>query len=209
VGASRTLIVDDHPILRKTIRIFCNGQDGLEVIGEAGDGAEAIRMARELKPDMVILDAVLSGIGAVQVVRAIRQETPRSRILVFTGYADDRLARTLLRVGVDGYLLKGSHLGVLAEALRRVSRGERYVDPLVAGRLLEGRMPLDQCSLTPRELGVLRLVAKGCRDQEIAARLGISLHTVHCHVKNLLAKLGASNRTEIAFRAHEEGLIYA
>ncbi len=173
----------------------------LDVVGDTGDGAEAVRLARELRPDVVVLDLVLPGCDGASIVRAVRRVSPRTRILVYTGYASDRLAQAVLDSGVNGYLVKSASLGELVAALRRVHRGERYVDPDVAEWAPGDACPPDDARLTPRELDVLRLVVEGRRDREIAERLGITVHTVHTHLKHLFVKLHVTNRTELARRA--------
>ncbi len=197
----RVLVVDDHPPIRALFHMLSTQELDLTVVGDTGDGTEAVRLARELRPDVVVLDLVLPGCNGASIVRAVRRVSPRTRIMVYTGYASDRPAQAALKLGVDGYVVKSASLAELIAALRRVHRGEQYVDPDVAEWASGDTSPIDDGSLTPRELDVLRLVVEGRRDREIAERLGTTVHTVHTHLKHLFVKLHATNRTELARRA--------
>jgi DNA-binding NarL/FixJ family response regulator len=128
----RILVVDDHPPIRALFRLLSEREPDLNVVGDTGDGAEAVRLARELRPDVVVLDLLLPGWDGGNLIRAVRRVSPRTRILVYTGYASDRLGQAALTLGVDGYLLKSASLAELIAVLRQVHRGEQYADPDVA-----------------------------------------------------------------------------
>lgn len=204
----RVLLADDHPMTRSGIRVFLEYQGDFEIVGEANDGVQTLRLTEELKPDIVLLDVRMPMLDGVGVTRAIRQSVPGTRIVVFTGYdEDERSALELLRLGVRGFLYKTAAFGVLTSALRTVYRGDSYVEPSIARQVIRSASE-PRGDPTPRELEVLRLVAEGKRDHDVAEHLAISERTVHFHVANLFTKLGASNRMEMVRRAREKGWIY-
>ncbi|MGH2460447.1 MAG: response regulator [Chloroflexota bacterium] len=203
----RVLLADDHPMTRSGIRVFLEYQGDFEIVGEADDGVQTLRLAEELKPDIVLLDVRMPMLDGIAVTRAIRHSAPETRVVVFTGHDEDqRSAMELLRLGVKGFLYKTAAFSVLTSALRTVYRGDSYVEPSIARQLIrDASVPRDDP--TPRELDVLRLVAEGKRDHDVADHLAISERTVHFHVTNLFTKLGASNRMEMVRRARERGWI--
>ncbi len=204
----RVLLADDHPMTRSGIRVFLEYQGDFEVVGEANDGVQTVRLAEELKPDIVLLDVRMPMLDGIAVTREIRQSVPDTRIAVFTGHdEDERSAMELLRLGVGGFLYKTAAFSALTNALRTVYRGESYIEPSIAQQLVRNAA-VPRGDPTPRELEVLRLVAEGKRDHDVAEQLAISERTVHFHVANLFTKLGASNRVEMVRRAREKGWIY-
>jgi two-component system NarL family response regulator len=202
----RLLIVDDHPIVRDgLVAILHEGEPDLEVVGEAGDGKEAVIAWRNLRPTVTIMDLQLPGLTGVEAIKAIRKEDPGALILVLTTFDGDADIQRALEAGARGYLLKSVRRAILIEAVRAVAQGERYLPPTTAARLVEA---MESERLTAREFDVLRLLAQGERNREIADTLGLAEPTVKIHVNNLLRKLQAKDRTEAAVIALKRGLIH-
>jgi DNA-binding NarL/FixJ family response regulator len=202
----RLLIVDDHPVVRDgLVAILHQGEPDLEVVGEAGDGKEAVALWRELRPTVTIMDLQLPGQSGVQAISAIRREDPEARVLVLTTFDGDADIQRALEAGARGYLLKSVRRAVLIEAVRAVASGLRYLPPSTAARLVEA---MEAEKLTGREMDVLALLAKGHRNREIADELGLAEPTVKIHVNNLLRKLQAKDRTEAAVIALKRGIIH-
>lgn len=203
------LLVDDHPMVREGLRSFLEAQADLAVAGEAGDGAEAIRQAEALRPDVVLLDLVMPGVDGLAALPDLKRVAPDSEVLVLTSFADDSKVFPALRAGASGYLLKTVSAEELARAIRAVSRGEPVLHPDIARRLMRS-VPASVAPpaehLTSRELEVLALVARRLTNKEIAAELSIAEKTVKTHVSNLLTKLGLTSRLELARYAREHGL---
>lgn len=212
-GPIRVLVVDDHAVVREGLRAFLQLQDGLEVAGEAADGQAAIELAAELEPDVILMDLVMPGVDGVSAMRAIRERSPRSRVIVLTSFLDDERLMPAIKAGADGYLLKDVEPSELARAIRTAQSGAAMIAPTVAGRLLRtlstpGIRPStgDAERLTRRELEVLELIVAGRSNKRIAFELGIAEKTVKTHVGHLLAKLGATDRTQAALMAVRSGL---
>lgn len=202
----RLLVVDDHPIVRDgLVAILHEGEPDLEVVGEAGDGKEAVTAWRSLRPSVTIMDLQLPGQTGVEAIQAIRREDPEARILVLTTFDGDADIQRALEAGARGYLLKNVRRAILIEAVREVAAGRRYLPPTTAARLVEA---MESERLTAREFDVLRLLAQGERNREIADTLGLAEPTVKIHVNNLLRKLQAKDRTEAAMIALKRGLIH-
>ena len=205
----RVLIVDDHAVVREGLRTFLDLQDGIEVVGEACDGEQAVSEAERLRPDVVLVDLVMPKLDGVETMRALRERVPSARAVVLTSYLDDERLLPAMRAGAAGYLLKSVQPQELARAVRTAAAGQALIDPAVAARLVEA---LDGGSqdradqLTPREREVLALLARGFANKRIAAELGIAEKTVKTHVSNVLAKLGVSDRTQAALYASRLGL---
>jgi two-component system, NarL family, response regulator len=200
----RVLIVDDHPLLRDGIAAVIGGQPDMTVAGEAADGSEAIERYRALRPDMTLMDLqmpVLDGTGAI---RVIRQEFPRARIVVLSTYAGDVEVQHALEAGASGYLLKSGPRSDVLEAIRAVHAGRRYIPSVIAVEIAEHRG--DQ-ELTDRELAVLQRVAAGRSNKVAADELGISEETVKTHMRSILAKLAASDRTHAVTIATKRGIL--
>ena len=212
-SAIRVLIVDDHAVVREGLRTFLELQDGIEVIGEAADGAQAIELAAELEPDVILMDLVMPRLDGVGAMREIRRLVPHTRVIVLTSYLDDDRLLPAIEAGADGYLLKDVEPADLARAIRTAQAGEAMIAPTVAGRLLRSlsqpRAPAagDGERLTPREHEVLALIAAGRSNKRIAFELGIAEKTVKTHVGHVLAKLGVSDRTQAALLAVHRGLV--
>jgi DNA-binding NarL/FixJ family response regulator len=205
----RVLVVDDHAVVREGLRTFLELQDGIEVAGEAADGAEAIEAAERLRPDVVLMDLVMPALDGLAAMRALRERVPGARVIVLTSFADDDKLLPALRAGAAGYLLKNAEPQELARAVRAANAGEALLDPHVAARLVDAlageKEPLDR--LTPREREVLQLIGRGFSNKRIAQELRLSEKTVKTHVGHVLAKLGVDDRTQAAVFAVRAGLI--
>ncbi len=204
----RLLLVDDHPVVRDGVAAITETQPDMEVVGEAGDGEEAIDLALELKPDVVLMDLRLPRVTGVEAIRRIRSELPHAHILILTTYDSDESILEGLQAGAEGYLLTGSSRQELLSAIRAVARGESPLPPAVAGRLISRlRSGVAATELSARELEVLKLVAQGKRNREIADDLFLSEKTVKAHVSSILRKLNAEDRTEAVTIGLRRGLI--
>ena len=200
------LIVDDHAVVREGLRTFLDLQDGLEVVGEAGDGAEAVEAARRLEPDVVLMDLVMPRVDGVQAMRELREDVPGARVIVLTSFLDDDRLLPAIRAGAAGYLLKNVQPQELARAVRTAHAGEALIDPAVAARLVgalaDGAPAQERADqLTAREREVLELIGRGLSNKRIALQLGVAEKTVKTHVSHVLAKLGVSDRTQAALYA--------
>jgi NarL family two-component system response regulator LiaR len=204
------LIADDHPVVRQGLRTFLETQAALEVVGEAADGAEAVELVERLLPDVVLMDVVMPGLDGVEATRRIREVSPSTRVIVLTSFDDDEKVFPAIKAGAAGYLLKDVHPQELAEAIRRVDRGEALLAPSVAAKLMQevaGERSPSGGGLTERELDVLRLIARGLSNKLIARELVVSEKTVKTHVSNILAKLHLADRTQAALYAVRERLV--
>jgi NarL family two-component system response regulator LiaR len=198
-------------VVREGLRALIRSEVGLELVGEAEDGAEAVRLALALKPDVLLLDIVMPEKDGLEVIQEVKQANPAGRILVLTSFSDDERVFSAIKAGADGYLLKNTPPKMLLHAVREVYQGETSLSPSVAAKLIRElqnppALPLTEEPLTERELDVLRLVAKGFSNQEISGQLFISEGTTRLHVSNILGKLHLANRTQAALYALREGL---
>jgi DNA-binding NarL/FixJ family response regulator len=201
----RVLCVDDHPLVRKGIASILANESDMQLVGEAGNGREAVEMFRQLRPDVILMDLRMPEMTGIEAARVIRQEDPEARIIALTSYDGDQDIYRALEAGVRGYLLKEMvHTDVL-RAIRTVYSGKRLMPQEVAERLSEY---FPQVALTPREVEVLGLVARGLANKEIAGKLGTASGTVKMHIQNILAKLGASDRTHAVTIAIERGILH-
>jgi DNA-binding NarL/FixJ family response regulator len=208
----RILVVDDHPVVRDGLVAILETQPDFVVVGQAGTGGEAVRVAAEQQPDVTLLDLEMPEMDGVEALRRIRSGQPGARVLVFTAFDTDERILAAVRAGAQGYLLKGAPRSEVFNAVRVVHAGGSLLQPIVASRLLRrvtegGEEPADAEGLTPRELEVLVLLAHGRQNKEIANELVISERTVKFHVSAILAKLGAGNRTEAVTIAAQRGLV--
>jgi NarL family two-component system response regulator LiaR len=214
----RVAIADDHAVVRQGLRTFLELQDGMDVVGEAADGAEAVALVERTAPDVVLLDLVMPRVDGLEAIRLIRERAPATRILVLTSFADDHTVLPAVRAGAAGYLLKDVQPAELAGAIRTIHAGEALLAPTVATMLVEQLAAEDGAGarsastdthgqLTPRELEVLAELARGRANKAIAFELGVSERTVKTHVSNILGKLGFSDRTQAAVYAVEHGLV--
>jgi DNA-binding NarL/FixJ family response regulator len=214
----RILLVDDHILFRKGIANLIASQDDLEVVGEAGDGREALKKARELMPDLILMDIALPEVSGREATRAIKDEMPYVKIVMLTVSERDSDLFEAIRSGADGYLLKDLEPEQLFKLCRGVFRGEAPLSPLMAAKILREFSSLAQAQLeaigpanniTPREMEVLQLVVKGKTNKEIAESLCVTESTVKNHLRNILAKLHLKNRVQAAAYAVREGLVDA
>jgi two-component system, NarL family, response regulator LiaR len=209
-GAIRVLTADDHDLVRRGLQALFEITAGIELVGEAVDGMDAVEKVRQLQPDVILLDLMMPRMDGIEAIRAIRAENPNARILVLTSFAEDDQVFAAVKSGALGYLLKDSSPDDLLQAIRDVYRGEPSLQPAIARKLLrEISRPVDRGvivdPLTDREIEVLKLVARGFSNQEIADGLVISEGTVRFHVSNILDKLHLANRTQAALYALREG----
>jgi NarL family two-component system response regulator LiaR len=205
----RVLIADDHAVLREGLRSFLELQDGIEIVGDAADGAEAVTLAEQLRPAVVLMDLVMPKLDGVEAMRELRERVPDTRVIILTSYIDDERLLPAIRAGAAGYLLKNAEPQELARAIRAADAGEALIDPTVAARLVE-RLADERSgdsyeNLTTREREVLDLIARGFSNKRIALELGIAEKTVKTHVGNLLGKLGVADRTQAAVYATRHG----
>jgi DNA-binding NarL/FixJ family response regulator len=209
----RVFLADDHPVVRQGLRTFLDSRDGIEVIGEAGDGDAAVAAVERLRPDIVLMDLVMPGLGGVAAIRQIHERVPDTRVVVLTSFASDDQVIPAVQAGAAGYLLKDVEPTGLEAAIRLVHEGEALLDPQIAGRVMEEvarpSPGSDLPSLTPREREVLRLLARGLSNRELAETLVVSEKTVKTHVSSILMKLGVHDRTQAALLAVREGLVDA
>jgi two-component system, NarL family, response regulator LiaR len=205
----RLVIVDDHSVVREGLRAFLRLQEGIEVVGEAASGEEAIRVARASPPDVVLLDLVMPGGDGVGAIRDLIDVAPGVRVLVLTSFADDAQIFAAMAAGAAGYLLKDIDPEALAGGIRDVHAGRPALHPSVAARLMRrgDATTSARLGITAREHDVLRLMVEGLANKQIAQRLGIGEKTVKTHVSRVLAKLGVEDRTQAAVLAIREGLV--
>ena len=200
----RVLVVEDHHVVRQGLVALLNVVDGLEVVGEAADGVEAITQFRKHKPDVTLMDLRLPRMGGVDVIQRIRVETPQARFVVLTTYDGDEDIYKALKAGARAYLLKGMTTDELVATIRTVHAGKSHIPPAIAERLAE-RMGTED--LTIRELDVLEQIVQGKSNKEIGTELDISEATVKTHINSLLGKLGVTDRTQAATAAIQRGIV--
>jgi DNA-binding NarL/FixJ family response regulator len=208
-GNIRVLVADDHPMLREGLTAVLGTQPDFEVIGEAADGSEVVQLAETLRPDVILLDLEMPTVDGVAALEGLRDAGSEARTIIFTAYdTDERILRSL-RAGARGYLLKGASRAEIFDAIRTVHSGGSLLGPAVTSRLLDHIEQGDERpdGLTPRELEVLTLLARGLKNAEIASELFISERTVKFHVSSILAKLDAETRTEAVRIAARRGLV--
>jgi len=197
------LLVDDHALVRRGFRRLLEDDPSIAVVGEAGNGEEAIRMVEALKPDVVVMDAAMPGTGGLAATRAILARDPTTKILMLSMHSEETLVRQALESGARGYILKNALDLDLAAAVTRIAAGETVVDPLVLPEPAGGA----RNRLTPRELEVLQLICNGLSNREIAAKLGLSVNTVAVHRANIMNTLGVHKTAELVVYAIQNGLV--
>ena len=204
VKLARILVVDDHFMVRMGLSSSLNAEEDMEVIAEAGNGADALKAYRELRPSLVLMDVRLPGMSGPDAVAAIMREFPEARILMLSTHSGEEEIYRSLQAGARGYILKSARREELLRAIRQIRDGKRYLDPALAPLLAER---VTHRSLTSRELEVLQMVAKGMGNKEIAAALNIAEVTVKLHMSHVLEKLNVKDRTEAATAALKRGIL--
>jgi DNA-binding NarL/FixJ family response regulator len=203
----RCVVADDHPAIVDSVSRFLDGEDGIRVVGGAPDGDEALRLIEEKRPDVAVLDVRMPGLGGIEIARRLTSAGETTGVILYTGFPERALVIEALDAGACGFLLKEAPLHELVRAVRMVADGKTYVDPVLAGVLagpdVEERLP----GVTKREREVLRLLADGMRNEEVARTLSISPVTVATHVKKAMSKLEADTRTEAVATAIRQSLI--
>jgi NarL family two-component system response regulator LiaR len=204
----RVLIADDHGVVRQGVRMYLALDPELEIVGEAANGEEAVQFCREHKPDVVLMDLLMPAMDGVTATGIIRQELPDTEVIALTSVLEDQAIYGAMRAGAIGYLLKNTKAAELVQAIKAAAAGQVQLSPQVAARLVQDvRVPESPESLTKRETEVLRLLAQGKANKEIAAALVIGAKTVKTHVSNILGKLGVPSRTQAALYAVRLGLV--
>lgn len=212
----KVLLVDDHALFREGLAMIISSQPDMEVIGEASDGLEAMVKAVELRPDLILMDIQMPGIGGIEATQKIKKEVSEATIVMLTVRDDEEKLFDAIKHGAQGYLLKSMHSSELIAMARRALAGEVAIPPRLAGQMLEEFRRLSRLApreregieeLSARELEVLRLVASGKTDKEIAVALSLSIHTIKTHMRSILSKLQVGGRKEAARAARENGLM--
>lgn len=204
----RILLVDDHSVVRQGLKMFLTLDPELEVIGEATNGAEALRRAHELHPDVVLMDLLMPVMDGIAATAAIRKELPNTEVIALTSVLEDASVTGAVRAGAIGYLLKDTEADELVRAIKAAANGQVQLSPQALARLMrEVRAPESPESLTERETDVLRLLAQGLSNKEIARTLHLGEKTIKTHVSNILSKLGVPSRTQAALYAVRIGLV--
>ncbi len=208
----RILVADDHGLVRAGLRALLNDEANLEVVGEAADGAEAVELACEQAPDLVLMDVSMPGIGGIEATRRLAERRPGTRVLLMTVHEDEGLLQESIRAGASGYIVKRALESELIDAIRAVCEGHIYVHPAMTRALLNGTpaAPKDEGPvepLTPREREVLRWIARGYTNRQIAEEWTISVRTVESHRANLMGKLNLRSRVDVVRYAREHGYL--
>lgn len=208
------LLTDDHAIVRQGVRAFLETQPDIKVIGEAGSGEEAIPLCESLAPDIVLMDLLMPGMGGVEATRRVKAISPHTQVIVLTSYHEDEHVVPAIRAGALSYLLKDAAPGEIAAAIRKAAVGEVTLSPAIAAQMMKAvtgerkaAEAMAPSPLTTRELEVIRLIANGLSNTEIAEKLFLSEKTVKSHVSNILAKLHLTDRTQAAVYAWREGIM--
>ena len=209
----KIVLVDDHALIRQGIRNYLELDPNLIVVGEADNGQDAILMAAQHQPDVMMVDVIMPGMNGVEVTKGVREVSPASQIIILTSFHEDSYVLPALRAGAQSYVLKDINLPALKDTVYRTLNGEKVLDPLVVNRVVKAihTRKLDTidpfAELTEREVEILQLIAFGCANTDIAEKLIISEKTVKSHVSNILSKLQKTDRTQLAAMAWQEGLV--
>jgi NarL family two-component system response regulator LiaR len=210
---TRVLIADDHALLRESMRNLLDRQEDMEVVGEAADGEEAVKLSLKTKPDIAVLDIVMPRLNGIEASKEIKKVSASTAIIILTAYDDPQYVLGLLEAGAAGYLLKSARGRDVVAAIRAVREGESVLHPSIIAMLLKRAMglqvneskPMSKESLTEREIEVLKLAAQGMSNKEIAENLSVTVRTVKAHISNLFAKMDVASRTEAILKAVREG----
>lgn len=209
----RALIVDDHTIVRSGVRLLLDAAPDIEVVGEALDGDEALTLTESLHPDVVLMDITMPGMGGLEATQLIKSQWPEVNVLVLTMHRSDEYFFEMIKAGASGYILKGAETNELIDAVRVVSKGEVFLYPTMANKLIKDYLRYVEGdsksgpSLSSREKEILHLLAEGYSNKEVAEKLVISPSTVHTHRSNLMNKLGLNNRRELIQYARQKGIL--
>jgi DNA-binding NarL/FixJ family response regulator len=209
----RILLVDDHALVREGTRRLLETENDVQVVAEASSGEEAIEVARGLQPDIAVMDIAMPGIGGIEATRAIKRYCPETAVLTLSAYDDEPYLLALLDAGAAGFLLKNVHGQELIQAIRAVARGESLLQPSIAEKMMRRLSARPDTTLrstnllSEREFDVLRLAARGLPNKEIAARMSLSIRTVHSHLANIFMKMQVGSRTEAVLLALRQGMI--
>jgi DNA-binding NarL/FixJ family response regulator len=209
----RILLVDDHALVREGTRRLLEAENDVEVVAEASSGEEAIEVTRSLQPDIAVMDIAMPGIGGIEATRSIKKYCPETAVLILSAYDDEPYLMALLDAGAAGFLLKNVHGQELIQAIRAVARGESVLQPSIAEKMMRrlsirpNTTPHSTNLLSEREFDVLRLAARGLPNKEIAARMSLSIRTVHSHLANIFMKMQVGSRTEAVLLALRQGMI--
>lgn len=208
----RVIIVDDHPLLRKAMRNTFEQHEDIEVVGEAKDGEEAVKLSSELKPDIAIMDIVMPNLSGIEATKQIRKISPKTAVLILTAYDDDHYVIGLMEAGAAGYLLKSARSQDLVRAVRSVHAGESVLHPTIIAKILKQRIQIHASDeqrtkeeLSSREMEVIKLAARGMSNKDIAGELLLSIRTVKAHLSNIFNKMGVASRTEAIITGVREG----
>jgi DNA-binding NarL/FixJ family response regulator len=204
IHGTTVVIVDDHPVVRDGLNAMLSAEQGIQVVGEAGTGAEALELIEKLRPDVVVIDLIMPDLTGTEVIRRVCANSSDISFIVLTSVAGDEDIYKSLEAGARGYLFKDMARKELVQAIRAVKTGERYIPHAVGGRIAEN---LPRTGLTHREIEVLQMLAEGLRNKEIAERLGVADATVYAHVKRILEKLNVSDRTHAVTVGLRRGII--
>jgi len=216
MASIKVLLADDHALMRRGLRLTIDSQEDMEVVGEASDGLEALELAEELRPDIILMDIAMPRCDGLEATRRVKRRLPEIEIIVLTVHEEAESLFEALQSGARGFLLKKARADELIAALRGVLKGEAHLSPLMTGKLVDefvrltkisSSLPVIENPLTPREKEVLREIARGASNKQIAALLTISVNTVKKHVSSILAKLGVQDRRQAAERASRLGLV--
>lgn len=207
----RVLLVDDHEMVRMGLSAYLESQKDIEVVAEASDGEEGVRLAREKQPDVILMDLVMDGMDGVEATREIKRTLSETKIIVLTSFTDDDKVYPVIEAGALSYLLKTAKASEIAAAIRAAAKGESVLEAEVTGKVLSKMRTSGEAkpheTLTAREVEVLRLIAEGKTNQEIAKQLVIAMKTVKTHITNIFSKLEVDDRTQAAIYAHRNNLV--
>jgi len=209
----RILLVDDHALVREGTRRLLETENDVQVVAEASSGEEAIEVARSLQPDIAVMDIAMPGMGGIEATRAIKKYCPETAVLILSAYDDEPYLLALLDAGAAGFLIKNVHGQELIQAIRAVARGESLLQPSIAEKMMRRLSARPDTTLrstnllSEREFDVLRLAARGLPNKEIAARMSLSIRTVHSHLANIFMKMQVGSRTEAVLLALRQGMI--
>ncbi len=211
----RILLADDHSILRAGLRALLNAEPDFDVVGEVADGNQVLQLASALHPDLVLMDVSMPGLGGIEATKRLKEILPETRVLILTVHEDETLLRSAIQAGASGYVIKRAAETELIAAIQAISRGDMYIHPAMTRSLLKELTPEQppknnpdpQPTLTKREIDVLRLIARGYTNSQIASRLSLSVRTVEGHRANLMDKLNLHSRVELVEYAERQGLL--